>query len=936
MIKQLLLGLVLLLPSISMGAPRPFVVDLAQWCGINELDDSAKISQCEAQDAENVLTDGGRLEKFPGAIEILDAVLTGFSVGNYGQFVDQGGSKYAVFHASESVYYTDFGGSPTWINNTAANVGVDMASCHGRIYFADGTNAIWWWDGTSTGTYSGSPIVKYIECAHTRLFGANTSASDSRLSISSAGAATYWTTSLESVRNDEAPFVSDFYPGDGEGITCLKETPYGVFVGKRSSVHILRGNGNLTWVRRLIASGIGCLDDRSVQVIPGIGVVWAGYYAAYAWTGGAEIPKPISLDVYDSYKSFRQRNAQRDSWSVSEQAQWEQGVATTNGAETWSTDIYPAAITPATWYQTLTSSSDFAAGTFDYIGVSTGGFIHLATHSALTTNGNFESGSATPWTLQTAQGGFTCGAGGLSNSVSGTSPIEGTYSGLMVIDRCLDTGGGCAFLGSSQAKWVLQDGNGSDISNTTEFSQTNATVTVTLAGYSTNYMRIVISHNTSDETAHYAKSFSPYFTLGGLVNQLTFQAKFDTSGLGPCGSRSSMWIDNLQINGQYVASGTYTSAPMNTYFSQPVGGVFSSTFTSGGGTHLHFDWRSATSTSGAWNAWTATTDTLRLGATQQVIQVRARLHSSSNWLTPTLQDLTAQVISTGIYRSPVRFVGTDITSHLTLNFEEVASRTGLATYRFRTSNSIFAEDAASPSWNSVTNHQIPSIATGSYVQYDVRSYPGSSSDSLKITSSLYEWNEGEAPAMASMLHDGRYWVCGASGSSATINTLCLVLQRNGRWTKFTSTSIATLGFYDGDPIAGSGDTDSAVWRLMDEDVKNFSGQPIRAFWETGDMRQFGQEISVNSNKTLREIWIDADYEAGADVDVGYAVNKSTSYTTTAVELDTEASWVNERIHLEDGFAVGRYIRLRLSNDDADERASINNLTIYGDVEERYQ
>ena len=133
------------------------------------------------------------------------------------------------------------------------------------------------------------------------------------------------------------------------------------------------------------------------------------------------------------------------------------------------------------------------------------------------------------------------------------------------------------------------------------------------------------------------------------------------------------------------------------------------------------------------------------------------------------------------------------------------------------------------------------------------------------------------------------------------------------------------------PIAGSGQSDSTISRIMQRDVYNFNGNAISSYWKTKD---FSLDHASN-DKTVREIWLDAERQSGASLDIGYSVNRSTAFASSTMALDTQADYVNERVPFAAGYARGRYFRLKMSNADLDEYFKVNVLTINGDVEPRY-
>jgi hypothetical protein len=118
---------------------------------------------------------------------------------------------------------------------------------------------------------------------------------------------------------------------------------------------------------------------------------------------------------------------------------------------------------------------------------------------------------------------------------------------------------------------------------------------------------------------------------------------------------------------------------------------------------------------------------------------------------------------------------------------------------------------------------------------------------------------------------------------------------------------------------------------MRDTAKSFDGSAIDAYWTTKDFT-LG---AANSDKKVSEMWLETVPETGASLDIGYSVNKSTSYTTTSVSLAGTGSYLNQKLSLGAGYAKGRYMRFRLRNSDDEETFKVNGLSIYGTVEPRY-
>jgi len=167
-----------------------------------------------------------------------------------------------------------------------------------------------------------------------------------------------------------------------------------------------------------------------------------------------------------------------------------------------------------------------------------------------------------------------------------------------------------------------------------------------------------------------------------------------------------------------------------------------------------------------------------------------------------------------------------------------------------------------------------------------------------------------------------------NSSTTLVNDRCWVYQKNRKWTHFDGPNYSALELFNNEPLAGSANTDSYVYKIMRPGIYSDNGVAIDAYWETPD---FTWE-QPNHMKTLRDVWIDADYDSGGVLSVGYAMNKSSVFTSTTTTLDSTVGYVSKKVdNLVDGYALGRYVRLRFGNDILDRYFRLNTSTMYGEV-----
>jgi len=900
----------LLLPGLTFAQQVPFDEHISEFCGINDSVTSSKLKSCESPNAENVLTDGGSLEPIWGTSVKIPEVLAGHPIKGHWQFIAPDGTKYLIIHASSTVYYTDFSGDPVALRTVGAEFDIDAVTAFGRIYFVNGSDAGWYWDGTSTATITDMPIADHIGFAHERLYVANTSVSGSEVATSSFGSGSYWTVPPDVADQPDAPNSFRFHQADGDAITCFKLTPWGWFIGKNHSTHLLKGYDNLRYYKRILDPDIGCLHDRLVQMLDG-SLVWASQDGVYAW-GGAGKPELISKDIENRFKQIRNLEAAADFWDYGTQAQWESGIISQNGpSDSWSTTAIPAKIVPSSITFLETSGNDFSRG--DLVVVSTyrvsGSLVMQSTGNIVFNNIGAEIDSTTNWE--------TNGWNRTSSDVK--SCKHGTYfwqlnTACGVQDILLE---------------VLDADTETQISN-----RIVSIIDITGCYDAASFQQPFIS------PTHPYKRIKVRVTHNGIVHKsvpLVASGKlifryWDNSGVGD-GSCIKAWdVSETQF---VSAEGTYTSQTFDTLFSTPVWGPFGVNLSSSANSQVNFEIQSSTSGgAGEFGSWVGVGPNEYPNIpSERYYKYKANFTLASATNVPSqVNSVSLAATSTGQYFSGLKFIGDDITSWSTGDFDDTLTRSDLVSYYVRTASYAFAQGAASPAWVAHTNNQIIQASTNTYYQFRTVSGIDSSSQTVIINKHIANWNEGEAPTPASIVDDHRYIMCVPIGGDTTVNNSCEIFQKNKSWTRLTGPSIGSLGMHNDIPLAGDGSTGSAVWEFMREGVTNFAGSAIESFWETPDFTQGAS----HHDKSVREIWVDADYQAGGNIEIGYVVNKSTSYATESLNLDDTDDIVDQKIDFENGFERGRYYRVRVRNTDLDDPFKIHVISIYGDIEPRYQ
>ncbi|KKM65830.1 hypothetical protein LCGC14_1487350, partial [marine sediment metagenome] len=836
--NRLLLAIALLGSSPAFAQEtQPFTIDLKDFCGIDDSLVSTKISPCHAQDASNVLTDNGRLEQIPGIKKIIDSILDGFPGKGAWPFTDSGGTEYLILHASATIYQTNFSGDRVFLNNVDDTVAMEVVQAFNRIYFNNGTDTPWSWDGTSTAAVSAMPLCNQMEFAHERIYCSNTSTSNSEVAVSSFGGAEYWTVPADLVNEPDAPNSFNFNKNDGDNINCLKVTPYGIFIGKGNTTHILKGFDNETYYKRIIAPDVGCVDDRLVQMLEG-NVIWLAKQGVYAWPGAGP-PILISKKIENRINNIRQLTAQSDSYNVNTQLDWEVGSSNVSPVVgTWSTKISPGLITPSSWslngpgldggwvmvdVDTTVLSSAFLDNFDDIVTLKTEGETIASNFNWVVARGS--------WSIESDRTLTTQGAGPNDNgnrSMISTDIVQSSGIWTFVVKSSQTP--------SAAFRWYI-------VSNTTgvHIGPVYPDVHYIYLEEVGGNMNLVTNNGGVLDTAPTPKSIRD-------GNNHLWTVTRDTAGFMVAlldgdsvlsGTHQYSKITNLKTmfavdgDGGYTPGQTHMDAAFfPNFFETQASTIYDTGFSTPTYGHFTFTGSSLTTSSVTFHAQTSNTndgsgftdfesgtlidDLTTIGGNRYF---RQRIIPSPPFATP-ISSITASdlaVISTGIYSSKVQFIGEDISIFGVGDFTTTESPAGRLFFETRAATFTFTAGNTDISWTSHANHTTVQHSTGAYFQFRViSSSVTSSTEVAQVHRFILNWAEGTSAKGASLVLDRRYIMCVTISSSSTINDSCEILQTNNEWTRLEGISVSALTTFDNDPIGVDGSTNSAVWKIMQE------------------------------------------------------------------------------------------------------------------------
>jgi len=943
---SLLLVLALTCPVFAQSNEALQLKYVPAFGGINNFNDSSRIDNIDAKDARNVITDAGWLEKRTGTREI-GIVVPGYITEYIKEYIAPSRTRYMIAHTSDTIWQSDFSSTFTVVSTIAENSKIDSLTAFGRHYISDGSTVPWYWNTTSSQTVPTMPPCFLMEFADDRLYCANTTANPSTLYASRYADPSDWTLTTADPMPDDDPMSWNFYNNDGDIILCLRKTPWGVVLGKGYSMHILKGTGNDTYHKRIIATDIGCADDRSMQMVRGK-LHWLSFDGVYQWDG-TNPPKDISWEITSTIDEIRQLNSQLDSWKLTSAADWALGTITDNGdTPSWDITTQPGDVSLSSWTDMDNSIADFEEGTFSRTTTTADGSVVLNWEDNVVVDafadGNY---NANPTWTAVGDAGWSVVSQVLQyyNAAANKTgylwlSTDTLSHGKWGIDLTGTSGGSSQntkmrfYFISSTVDPATTDGYALELYpiqptlgtiylyrvdsgvRTTLATATN--VSLSCSGISINrntngYFNISAcgSTLTSTDTTH-----SPYTPSKGLILQ----------AVGASNYAAKHQVDNIKTPANYISSGSHTSPIMDNGMFYATGGPLTvSSITTTDAKLFHYI-KQSSSAYGVWTDWSASSDTLQIATTQQWWQRQDRFYNYGiSTVTPVLQSVEMSAVSTGTYYLPLKYVTTDITSWMITSFENSASRSGLVSYYVRSATWPYVFTAAAPAWTAFTNNTIPSISTAAYYNFRIISDGvGSSSDTYVLKSMSSYWKEGESRPVSSLAIDDAYHLRVNTSLDTAESNLELVYQTNDKWTIFDGQLFSSMAMFDRYPVAAEATTDSKLLRLYDEGVYSDNGQAIDAWWISKD---FIFDLP-NQRKIIRRFYMESQPDYSGTMTLGYAVNKSTTHTTTTVTISSDTVFNAPIEDMFDGYIKDKYVNFKFRNAVDNEFLKVNGYSLY--------
>ena len=952
-----------------------------QFGGLDVFHDPTQIADTDSPSCQNIITDNGYLEKRGGDLIISNdqagtSYVTVAGCGNQsscgptgnhgcggqcyiggkckptnctrlvpttggdpvryiGDFPDQTQTHWLITESSSTVYATNLSTTPVAIGTSSIldAYALSMQSGYYQAVFSDGIDAPWEWNGVSSGSVGNMPVCRYELFADQRMYCANVAGYNYRLEMSSSGGVSWWTPDVPLTDNGAGSF--DFNPTDGYGLECLANTPWGKFVGKRYGTWLLQGTGQNSYSIYNLDPVIGCVDNRSVQMLDG-NLYWLALDGVYAWNG-AGAPVLVSQKVTPLVQNIQQASSYAGAWTLNNPSDFGSGNTEVSGpGAALDTDgglSSDSGLAPGYW--TVTDSDSFSDDALTNILVST------------------VAGVQTAWLYQNGPATFI-NAGAEELNTENWTPSGYHYSGVIVTTttthkygsyswqfpepvpfnsgevpefNVLTTTGGIIY--STRLGWGLSYGVWTCDS-------------IPLTGIANNYQQVELQviHSPSPNSNPQILTSVPIVTPTSW--NFCFQCQ---NSFGDCITDFDMDETISLTSAGTIYSNAAAGSPQISYdttFSTPIPGVLIVTSATNASNTITFGVQQSSypTAVGSYSPQTPGNPVV-FAAPLEFENYEAAFTMTSATMPPaSLVSIQLQAQTTGVYYSPVQYTGVMTTSATFVSNITGQTVGGSVAFGVRSSSYVFTTNATTPLWVTQVGNGALATELYPYVQWESTFTLATGSDTIDVSNVTLNWQVGTGLPVASEAFNHRYFLCAIYTPTDSSNDGCLVFQdRNGSWTFFEGNdAYYSLGLFQYGLVGGDASSGGNVWKMLQAGIYADSGQPIDSVWES-KIYLFG---APNQRKSFNELWADSYYSATDDLSAGFAVNRSTSFTTqsfpltgiTPSNLNPTYGYFNERLYFGLEPVWAKYLQFQFSNDNLNQYMRINNYATYYDVEQR--
>jgi len=783
------------------------------------------------------------------------------------RYFDSDGNEWIISFSSRTFWKNISGNAPTQFGPTqTVDTVPDCATNLGKIWCTDGTDDVWWFDGTSTGAVSSAPKGRLIEPWRTRLAIADVASNRSTIYISEDGDGTSWTAG--DLETD--PFYKQIGgANDGQYITGVVGSYLdNLVVFRRSDIWFGQGfdQTDLQW--RKVSNEVGCIDGRTVQELDG-SLLFLSNRGMEKMTGWniENISEPIR-----NFTDILVKN------TVSERSITQTSYSDFSAGQTTQTVVnyYEGTVSLSTSAATFfvdSTTTDFNGGTLTNLTANTANGLYLST--------NATSGTVYSCTGGTEPDGSGCGCAAYQG-------IKSTYTyklhGLTV--RLSRTSSAITNLYAYLYSSAAGGGVGTQLANLGSITVGDIAVYPSYTDYSLSFTTQTLVANSTYYIYLLGSGCStvlPGFCSGGVDRWFyTYYTETPCNAYGLLYGVSATEEMNFSLSGSrnnYAPSGNIVSEEMDVGFSTNVwlwdwSTLSATTTTVLGTTTISWGIQTSSDTNGTWTSIFVSTNGSNINATvQRYIRYTATCTTTDTYYSPTISSVSIEtssfIKSTGSFVTYPFTVGSDITSWGPVFFNDNTNGGSIA-YQFKSSSTL---NFGPTGWTDIVSGQTPSNSTDTYAAIRATFTITMATQAPNIEDLTISWSEGSSPQKASTVYDRRYWLSFTTGTASGIyNDIALIYQRNKSWTLFSRINASSYALFRDKNYFGDSSGNGYIY-LFDTGNTDDSN-PI-----TSEIRTKSYDMGIpHKEKEFNKLYLNATGNLGyaGSISMYYDIDRSES------------------------------------------------------------
>lgn len=850
-------------------------------------------------------------------------------------FTAKDGQRYMIALSSQTLYYTTGDGNWTPINGATGLSPVkdmDATILSGKIWFTNGVDTPFYWDGSSIKTITNAPLGSIIETFRNRIVFAGKAGELSNIIMSKElDGETYATGGTNSVDPVNIPIGGI----DAKPIKCMYAGYKDILlVWNEDETWAVYGFGRNDFVVRQLSKEVGCLEDKTVQEKDG-SLYWMSRRGLEKMTGQSIVRVSDNVkNIYDPIIS----NIGTPRYKLwTSQTDWEAGNLIANGVGyPMSATISPGSVVPSTWTRTDTTSADFSSGIL--VGVSTSNLNYP--NSIVLDGERFNDGNylLNPiWKPQSGVWEITNNYLNLNGESVGVIYTSSTFkSEILEFD---------IYRHLSDVLSVIFISSGTDYINYDNIYVYIDTSTISLRKYTSatrtfNDICKINKPHTQDSWLHYK------ITVTGnnyILDTSTGSCSgTDSSNLEPkyfifsknSGSGYNSGIDNI-VGNMYLSSGTFTSQVFDTTFQTPIGGIFDVNYSTPDGTRIDFFVRSSDWDYYFDSNWTPISNKEKLILPKRYWQYKADLYTNYSTTTPRLDDVTLVAATTGTYIHKCANIGDKITKWGNFQANSILDGGGSITYYISTGTTCDSVEKSTANWVLQTNNAPISISTAPYLGvkevFSINSATNTTITPLALMDVTVNWQEGtNRPPTASAVYNERYYLSYTSSSVNSVNDYIMVYDKNDAITFLNNINCYSFALYNRKLYCGDANNTGRIYQMeIGEDDR---GGPYTSLIRT-KAYSFGNPDAEKEFIKMYAILL-PEKEQTLDIDIipSYHIdNSSTSITLDRINTgeDATAGILVSKIPFKyNNNITGRFLDVSFENTGINQAWSLFGLSIY--------